>query len=99
MDDEKLVSHLKGEHADFDRRLERLEKSTAAVQELTTAVKLLAQNMEHMAKEQADQGQRLKALEAEPAQRWNNMTRTIFTSVLSTLTGGMLGAILALVLR
>ena len=80
-------------------RIDDLEKRADTLQELTTSVKLLASNMERMASEQVRQGERLTALEKQPAERWNNMTRTIFTTVVSTLAGGLVGALVAMLLK
>ena len=80
-------------------RIDDLEKRADTLQELTTSVKLLASNMERMASEQVRQGERLTALEKQPAERWNSMTRTIFTTVVSTLVGGLVGALVAMLLK
>ena len=80
-------------------RIDDLEKRADTLQELTTSVKLLAANMERMASEQMKQGNRLTALEKQPGERWNSMTRTIFTSAVSTLSGGLVGALVAMMIR
>lgn len=65
-------------------RIDNLDKANTALQELATSVKLMAQSMTQMAEELAEQGERLDTLEREPAERWNTMKRTIFTSTIST---------------
>lgn len=80
-------------------RIDALEEDAEALHKLATSVELLAQNMKRMTDEQEKQGKRLEALERQPAERWNNMTRTIFTSLVSTLAGGLVGALAALLLR
>lgn len=80
-------------------RIDDLEKRADTLQELTTSVKLLAANMERMASEQMKQGDRLTALEKQPGERWNSMTRTIFTSIISTLSGGLVGALVAMMMK
>ena len=80
-------------------RIDDLEKRADTLQELTTSVKLLAANMERMASEQMKQGDRLTALEKQPGERWNGMTRTIFTSAVSTLSGGLVGALVAMMMK
>ena len=80
-------------------RIDDLEKRADTLQELTTSVKMLAANMERMASEQMKQGDRLTALEKQPGERWNSMTRTIFTSAVSTLSGGLVGALVAMMIR
>ena len=78
-------------------RIDDLEKRADTLQELTTSVKLLAANMERMASEQMKQGDRLTALEKQPGERWNSMTRTIFTTVVSALAGGLVAVLTGLV--
>lgn len=78
-------------------RIDDLEKRADTLQELTTSVKLLAANMERMASEQMKQGDRLTALEKQPVERWNSMTRTIFTTVVSALAGGLVAVLTGLV--
>ena len=78
-------------------RIDDLEKRADTLQELTTSVKLLAANMERMASEQMKQGDRLTALEKLPGDRWNSMTRTIFTTVVSALAGGLVAVLTGLV--
>lgn len=78
-------------------RIDDLEKRADTLQELTTSVKLLAANMERMASEQMKQGDRLTALEKQPGERWNSMTRTIFTAVVSALAGGLVAVLTGLV--
>ena len=80
-------------------RIDDLEKRADTLQELTTSVKLLAANMERMASEQMKQGGRLTALEKQPGERWNSMTRTIFTSAVSTLSGMLVGALVAMMMK
>lgn len=78
-------------------RIDDLEKRADTLQELTTSVKLLAANMERMASEQMKQGDRLTALEKQPGERWNSMTRTILTTVVSALAGGLIAVLTGLV--
>lgn len=70
-------------------RMDEQEEQSKTIQELVLSVKELALNMQAMIREQGAQGERLAKLEAEPAERWNTMTRTIFTSLLSTIGGGL----------
>lgn len=77
-------------------RIERLEETTQAVQELATSTKMMAQTLENMTEELRVQGERLAALERQPGERWNSMTRTVLTTAASTIAGGLIGALIAL---
>lgn len=68
-----------------------------AIQKLTLSVNELATNMKHMLEEQKEQGQRIKALESEPAERWNSAKKTVLTSVISTVAGAVAVGIIMLI--
>lgn len=80
-------------------RIDALEEQSKILNDLVTSVKLMAQNIEQMTKELTEQNARLKTLEQQPGERWNNMTRTIFTTVISTLAGGIVGALVAILIK
>lgn len=84
------VARLEERGKSNTRRIDALEKDTEAINKLATSVEVMATNMEAMTKEQKAQGERLSKLEAEPAERWNTMTRTIFTAVISTCAGALI---------
>ena len=77
-------------------RIERLEETTQAVQELAASTKMMAQTLENMTEELKAQGERLAALELQPGERWNSMTKAVLTTVTSTIAGGLMGALIAL---
>ena len=90
MDDiERTVIELDQRSKSNTKRLDRLEKTTEAVQELATSVKLMAQSLDNMADEQKRQGERLEKLEQQPADRWNTIIKTMLTAVVSALAGGL----------
>ncbi|MCM0705009.1 hypothetical protein NBH08_08830 [Faecalicatena sp. BF-R-105] len=89
MDDiERTVIELDQRSKSNTKRLDRLEKTTEAVQELATSVKLMAQSLDNMADEQKRQGERLEKLEQQPADRWNTIIKTMLTAIVSALAGG-----------
>ena len=88
------------EHDEFVRRIEdeehrqnvrigNLENQTQTIQSLAMSVDRLATSMDRMAKEQAEQGERLKALEQEPADYWRNVKKTVWTTIASMLAGAL----------
>ncbi len=42
-----------------------------------------------MLEEQSMQGERLKKLEDEPAERWNSAKKTAFTTIISVVAGAL----------
>ena len=88
------------EHEEFTRRIDdeehrqhariaALEKQTEVIQQLAMSVDRLATSMDRMAQEQAEQGERLKALEQEPADSWKNVKKTILTTIVSVVAGAL----------
>lgn len=91
----KLAEHGK-EIGSLKHRAADLEEQNKTIQELAVSVRELAINMRSMMEEQKDQGSRLDTLEREPAERWNSAKRTLFTSLVSTIGGGLAVAIVYL---
>lgn len=85
----KSLKHRMNDHDEKDKTLT----------ELTTSVKTLAVNMEYMAKEQQQQGERLERLEHEPSENYKYYKRLIIGCVFTTIVGAIVGAILALVIQ
>lgn len=66
-----------------NKRISILEAGQAQINELVTSVKVLAMNMENMAKEQAKQGERLKEIEGKPAKKWDTLVACLITGIVS----------------
>ena len=88
-----LEGHKK-EIKSLKSRMDKQEKRDEVLMELTASVKSLAVNMEYMAKEQQDQGERLERLEREPSENNRFTKQAIITCLVSTLGGGIIGALL-----
>ena len=80
-------------------RMKEQEERDKTLSELAISVKTLAVNMEYMAKEQKRQGERLERLEHEPADNYKHYKRLIVGCIVTTIVGGIIGAVLAIVLR
>lgn len=72
-------------------RLTELEVAQKQISELITSVKVLANNMESMAKEQIKQGVRLQAIEEKPGKRWE----TVIACIITGLVGAVVSAAVA----
>lgn len=66
-----------------EHRLEDLEEREKANQELALSVQKLAISVEQMCKELTLQGQRLAKLEAEPADRWRDVTKQVIALIVA----------------
>ncbi len=84
----KIAEHNK-EIGSLKHRVGDLEEQTQTIQSLALSIDRLANSMERMAKEQEKQGERLKKLEDEPAERWNSAKKTAFTTIVSVVAGAL----------
>ena len=93
-------------HKEFEKRVEEentrqnhriteLEVAVKQIAELVSSVKVLAANMENMAKEQAKQGERLEEIEKKPAKRWD----VVITGALSAIVGALMAAMMSGMIR
>ena len=66
-----------------NKRLTILEQGQTQINELVSTVKVLAVNMENMAKEQVKQGAKLEEIEGKPAKRWETIVSCIITAIVT----------------
>ena len=81
------VGRINDEQARQNKRLDILEGKLENLADLTSSVKLLASNMDRMAKEQAKIGERLDNLEAEPADKWKKAVWIVVTALIAAAVG------------
>lgn len=81
----------------LEHRVKETESKQKEIQDLTISVHSLAQNVERMVEEQKSQREKIEKLEDEPGEKWNTMQKTVLTSVVSTISGALITAIIALI--
>ena len=79
-----------------EHRIEDLEQSQKQIYDLTISVKELAISVKSMVEEQKEQGERIKKLEEQPVERWNLLTKTILTGIVSAIIGAVMSALFLL---
>lgn len=79
-----------------NRRIALLEEEFRKLNSLTVAVEKMAVNMENMLVEQKRQGERLEDLEKEPAETHKQIKLAVITSVIGTVAGAAVMAIITL---
>lgn len=87
----EFSERINAEEKRQNKRLDKLEDGFGQLSELTSALKVMANNMENMAKEQARQGERLQAIEDVPAKNWEKLVWAI--------GGAILTAVIAFILK
>lgn len=96
---EKTVIETDSRSRSNTHRIDALEEQGKALNDMAISVQLMAQSIKQMTEEIKRQGERLTTLEMEPGKRWNTMTKTIFTTVVSTIAGGIVGALITFFVR
>lgn len=82
---EEFARRIDEENDRQNKRIALLEEGQKQINELVATVKVLAVNMETMAKEQAKQGAKLSEIEAKPAKRWETAVACLITGIIGFL--------------
>lgn len=90
---EEFARRIEDEENRQNHRLTILEDKIGNLAELTTSVKLLASNMETMAKEQTKITDRLEAIEAEPAENWKKAVWLVVAAVIGAAVAYLLRSV------
>lgn len=64
-----------------NHRIDKLETMAEQLADMAASIKVMAVSMQGMQAEQKEQGERLKKIEEEPADKWNSLIKTIITVV------------------
>lgn len=84
---EEFAKRMEEEDDRQNNRITKLELAVEQILSIATSVERLATNMEHMVKEQQEQGERLKVLEARDGDMWRKVVSYSITAVLSIVIG------------
>lgn len=71
----------------LDRRLTKVEELGDKLSEMAVTMQGMLVTLQNMQKEQAEQGERLKKIETEPADNWKKFTWTVFACVVTGVVG------------
>lgn len=83
----EFTRRIDAENSRQNARISDIEREVKQISDLVASVKVLAANMETMAKEQAKMGDRLQAIEEKPAKRWDAVVGAVITGVVGILIG------------
>jgi len=82
---EEFAKRVDEHQARQDKRLDGLEERYRQIQDLNTSVQRIAISIEVMTKELAKQGERLEAIEKEPASNWKKFLWLLFSALMGAL--------------
>lgn len=86
----EFSKRIEDENDRQNHRISNLEDTVKQIQDLTIAVKSMSGSIDRMVKQLEKQGERLDAIEREPAQKWKNAVWIVIA--------GLIGAALSLFL-
>jgi len=87
----EFVKRIEAEDNRQNKRIEIIEAKQAQISELVASVKVLAVNVENIAKEINKQSQRLDEIESVPKKRWE----TAIACLISGIIGAVISAVVA----
>lgn len=90
----EFVKRIEAEDNRQNHRIEIIEQKQAQISELVASVKVLAANVENIAKEINTQGERLKEIEGVPRKRWETVVACIITGLLGAAISAVISGII-----
>lgn len=85
-----VIGRINDEQTRQNRRIDALESKADALSDLAASVKVLANNMETIAKDQAKISTRLDELESEPAENWKKLVGYVLGAIVAGVIGFLL---------
>lgn len=80
-------------------RINELAKEQENIHELAISVREIAINTQTIQRQLTQQGAKIEALERIPVQRWNGLVKAVLATLCTTLLGGVMGAVLTMILK
>ena len=68
---------------DFDRRLSKVEEFGEKLSSMAITMQGMLVTLQSMQKEQTEQGDRLKKIEEQPADKWNSAVKIVLTVLIT----------------
>ena len=90
----EFVKRIDAEDSRQNKRIEIIEQKQAQISELVASVKVLAANVESIAKEINEQGLRLKEIEGIPKKRWETVVACIITGILGAAISAVISGLI-----
>lgn len=92
------IAELKANQKTIFHEMDEIKSEVKDLSRLTTAVEVIATETK-ATREQVDKiDHRLETIEHQPVKDYNKIKQTVICAVISTIVGGVLGAIISLVI-
>ena len=92
----EFAKRMEEEHNRQNHRIHELEESQKQIYDLTISVREQTISVKNLTEELKEQREKIRKIEAQPADKWNSMTKTIITSVVSTFAGALVSGVIIL---
>lgn len=79
----EFAKRIEDENSRQNKRIEIIEGKQSQISELVVSVKVLATNVENIAKEINEQGMRLREIEGKPAKRWETVISCVISAIVT----------------
>lgn len=96
LEHEEFARRIDAEDGRQNRRIALLEENSRHINSMTVSIERMAVSMESMLAEQKRQGERLEALEGEPAQAHRQIKMSVVTALISAVVGAAVTAVMML---
>jgi hypothetical protein len=80
---DEFARRVDEENSRQNKRIEIIEVKQSQISELVVSVKVLAANVENIAKEINEQGVRLKEIEEKPTKRWEQLVGYVISALVT----------------
>lgn len=80
---EEFARRMEEEDRRQNKRIEIIEEKQGQISDLVASVKVLAANVENIAKEINEQGIRLKEIEGKPGKRWEQLLGYVISALVT----------------
>jgi len=80
---EEFARRMEEEDRRQNKRIEIIEEKQGQISDLVASVKVLAVNVENIAKEINEQGIRLKEIEGKPGKRWEQLLGYVISALVT----------------
>ena len=81
VEDGERQKRIDDENRRQNHRIDKLETLAEQLADMAASIKVMAVSMQGMQAEQKEQGERLKKIEEEPADKWNSLVKTVITVI------------------
>lgn len=79
----EFAKRIEEENSRQNKRIEIIEGKQSQISDLVTSVRVLAANVESIAKEINEQGIRLKEIEGKPGKRWEQLLGYVISALVT----------------